>query len=332
MKKVRWGLIGCGDIARKRVATALQDQRNSELIAVSRADYSKADAFAREFGARQWHADWRDLVKNPEIDAVYIATPVNLHAEQTTAAAAQGKHILCEKPMAMSLIECERMITACQSASVKLGIAYYRRFYPVINRIKQLIREGDLGEVSLLQMNAFEYFDRRPGEPRDWLLQKQKSGGGPMMDFGCHRIEVMLNLLGPITRVKSMLSAKRLRPRDVEDTAVALMQFVGGAMGLLSVTHASFINQDTLHIYFTRGMLGVEMLNDGLLRIIDTAGERYEAHPPHKNLHVPLVQDFVRAVLTDTQPESNGECGLEVSRVLQSIYEGDVASGDSELS
>ena len=99
--------------------------------------------FAEEFGARKWFADWRELLTDDEIDAVYIATPVHLHAEQTIAAAEAGKHILCEKPMGLNVAECDRMIAACAANNVKLSIAYYRHFYPVIARVKEIIASGE---------------------------------------------------------------------------------------------------------------------------------------------------------------------------------------------
>src|SRR5258706_14084785 len=136
MKQLRWGLIGCGDIAQKRVAPALRDLGACQLIAVNRAQSELGAAFAKEFGAQRWYLDWKKLLLDEEIDAVYIATPVHLHAEQTIAAAKAGKHVLCEKPMAMNVSECDQMIDACQSYNVKLGVAYYRHFYPVVDRIK----------------------------------------------------------------------------------------------------------------------------------------------------------------------------------------------------
>lgn len=321
MRKLRWGLIGCGDIAHKRVAPALRDLGNCELVAVSRADYIKAHSFAREYGATRYYADWKDLVADPDIEAIYIATPVYLHAKQTIMAAEYGKHVLCEKPMALNATECDKMIAACSTNKVKLTIAYYRHFYPVLNRIKELIRGGSIGEISLIQMNAFEFFDHKPGEPRYWLLQKEFSGGGPMMDFGCHRIEVMLNLFGPVKEVRSVTSAHLLQQRDVEDTVVAIMQFVNGAMGVLSVTHASQVRKDTLDIYATRGMLSVPVLNDGTLIILNADGERIEKYPPHTNLHLPLVENFTAAVLDDSKPVVTGEHGREVSLILDAIYE-----------
>src|SRR6478736_8492168 len=206
MTRLRWALVGAGDIARKRIAPALRDLPNCDLVSVSRSRADLAESFANEFGARKWFADWRDQMSDDEIEAVYIATPVYLHAEQTIAAAHAGKHVLCEKPMGLSARECDEMIAACQANNVKLGIAYYRRFYPAAIRAKEIIDSGEIGKVSVAQINAFEFFDPPADDPRRWLLDKTRSGGGPMMDFGCHRIEVLMNLLGQIGRVEGMTS------------------------------------------------------------------------------------------------------------------------------
>ena len=154
MKQLGWGLIGCGDIAQKRVAPAIRDLASCELIAVNRAQSELAASFAKQFGARKWYLDWKKLLRDEEIDAVYIATPVHLHAAQTIAAAEAGKHVLCEKPMAMNVRECDQMMEACRSNKVKLGIAYYRHFYPVVERIKAIIKSGEIGTSVLAQINA----------------------------------------------------------------------------------------------------------------------------------------------------------------------------------
>ena len=203
---IRWGLIGAGDIARKRVAPALRDSPSCELVAVSRARAELAEEFARAFGARTWYPRWQDLLADPSIDAVYIATPVNLHAEQAIAAAEAGKHVLCEKPMAMDVAECDRMIAAARAHAVALGVAYYRHFYPAVLRVKELLASGELGRPVIAQINAFERFNPAPGEPRYWFVQKAQAGGGPMFDFGCHRIEVLMHLLGGVTEVRGLVA------------------------------------------------------------------------------------------------------------------------------
>ena len=321
MRKVGWGLIGCGDIARRRVAPALRDLDNCELIVVSRADAERAEVFAREFGAKRWHADWRDLIEDPEIEAVYVATPVHLHAAQAIAAAEAGKHVLCEKPMALSVGECARMNAAAEASGVRLGVAYYRRFYPAVERVAELLRSGEIGAPVLAQMNAFERFEPAPDHPRRWLLERRLSGGGPMFDFGCHRVEVLLNLFGRAAAVKGLTSNAAFA-REVEDTACALIEFEGGAQAVLSVTHAAREPQDTLEVFGTRGSVRADVLNDGRLRIKTDAGEREESHTPHPNLHQPLIDDFARAVVEGRSPRVDGAAGQAVSEVLELIYKG----------
>ncbi|HVF86918.1 MAG TPA: Gfo/Idh/MocA family oxidoreductase [Pyrinomonadaceae bacterium] len=322
MRKLKWGLIGCGDIARRRVAPALRDLPDCELVAVSRAHFSEAESFAREFGARKWFEDWRELVADHEIDAVYIATPVRPHAAQTIAAARAGKHVLCEKPMAMDTTECDEMIAACRDNGVKLGVAYYRRFYPVVERVKNILESGEIGTPVIAQINAFEWFDPPPDHPRRWLLKREESGGGPMMDFGCHRVEVLTNLLGSIRATRGFNSNVLFR-REVEDTSVALFEFESGARGVLSVTHASREPQDTLDIFGSEGSIHVNVLNNGEARIKVGDAERVEKHPHHENMHLLLIADFTEAVVSNREPAVNGAAGCEVARVIEAIYSGD---------
>jgi 1,5-anhydro-D-fructose reductase (1,5-anhydro-D-mannitol-forming) len=317
--KTGWGLIGCGDIARKRVAPALRDIEASDFVAVSRSNFEKAEEFAREFGARRWYKDWRELIRDDEISAVYVATPVHLHAEQAIAAAEAGLHILCEKPMAMTTAECSRMIEAAEANGVKLGIAYYRRFYPVIDRLKSIIESGEIGKPVMVQLNAFEKFDPAPSNPRGWLLKKEISGGGPMFDFGCHRIEVLINLFGFPWRTES-LTSNHLLGRDVEDTATAVFQFDNGAQGVLSVSHAAQEPQDTLMLFGTTGTARIPVLNSGNITVSNEAGEQVADYAPHKNVHQPLIEDFIDAIANNRGPKVDGRLGLDVNRVLEDIY------------
>jgi len=319
MSLVRWGLIGAGDIVHKRVAGALRNARESELVAVSRARADLVERFAREVGAPRWHASWRELVVDPEIDAVYVATPVRLHAEQTIAAAEGGKHVLCEKPMAMNAAECDRMIAACLANNVRLGVAYYRRFYPAVRRAADILASGAIGEPVFAQMIASEPFDPRPGAPRFWLVQRSESGGGPMADFGCHRLEVLLHLLGPVRQVKSLVANVVLR-RDVEDTAVALLEFERGACAVVAATNAAAERQDTLDVFGTKGSLRVESLNSGEIVLRIAGQDGLESHPPPANVHVPLVEDFVSAVRARRDPTVDGHAGRAVALVQDAIY------------
>jgi len=318
MSVVRFGLIGCGDIAQKRVAPALRDSPLCELLAVSRAHAQFAESFAKQFGARRWYADWRELLLDEEINAVYVATPVHLHSEQVIAAAESGKHVLCEKPMALNPSECDRMIAACEHSGVTLEVAYYRHFYPVVRRIREIIDSGEIGTPVIAQVNAFEWFDPDPTHPRAWLLDKKQSGGGPMFDFGCHRIEVLLDLFGSVSEVEA-ITANNFFQRDVEDVATAILKFEQGTVATLSVAHCAREPQDTLEVFGSNGSLHVSVLNEGSLRVIAETGERTESHPPAVNLHQPLIEDFAQAVLDGRPPVVTGEIGRAVAEIENKI-------------
>jgi predicted dehydrogenase len=328
---VGWGLVGCGDIAAKRVAAALRDAPHSALVTVARARAELAESFARSHGARRWHADWRDVLRDPEVDAVYLATPVRLHAEQAVAAAEAGKHVLCEKPMALDAAGCDRMIAAARAHAVRLGVAYYRHHYPVVARLRQLLATGVLGRPVLAQAQCFERFDTAPDGPRAWFLRRSESGGGPMMDFGCHRIEVLLDLLGPVRAVDASLSNVLFRERDVEDTGVARLSFASGAEAVVTATHAAAERRDSFEVVGSEGSAHAPVLNDGLLRVVTRDGTHEERHPPHANLHQPLVEDFVRAVREVREPQVGGAVGRDVSIVLDAIY-GRAPRGEKQTS
>ena len=319
LSKVRWGLIGCGDISRKRVAPALRDSPLCELIAVSRARAELAESFAGEFGARRWYSEWQQLLLDQEIDCIYVATPVHLHAEQTIAAAEAGKHVLSEKPMALDVAECDRMIDACRANNVKLGVAYYRHFYPVVRRVKELVDSGELGVPIIVQVNAFEWFDPKPSDARSWLIRKELSGGGPMFDFGCHRIEVLVDIFGEVSDVKATL-ASTFFDREVEDVAAAVFQFERGTCGTLTVSHAAREPQDTFDLFCSNGSIHIPVLNEGTMRIVSGDGERTEAHPNTKNIHQPLIDDFARAVLENREPVVTGDIGRKVALLEEMIY------------
>ena len=225
-RPVRWGLIGCGDISEKRVAPALRDAPGSALVAVARAQADKAADFAARHGASRSYADWRDLVRDEGLDAVYVATPVRLHAEQAVAAAEAGKHVLCEKPMALDPASCERMIAAARAHDVRLGVAYYRHHYPVVRRLRGLIDSGEIGGPVLALdpgLRALRPASRAParlapaagriGGRSDGRFRLPPRGGAPRP---------------PGTRRGgARLSAARVRfkDREVEDTCVGRLRF-----------------------------------------------------------------------------------------------------------
>lgn len=319
MRVLRWGLVGCGDIVRRRIAPALKALDSCALAGVARHAADRLEACREELAAARGFGDWQDLVTADDVDAVYIATPVWQHAEQTIRALAAGKHVLCEKPLAMDLAECDRILAAADISQGFLGVAYYRHYYPAVIRMREIIASGEIGSVILARLDAAETFLPAKDHSRRWILEKCRAGGGSLMDFGCHRVEVLLNLLG---RVKSATGTTgRVYPdHDVEDTATVALAFQGGATGLVTVIRGGTEAYDTVYIQGTEGSIRVDTLNAGRMTVSTPAGIRRETWPCHANPHLPLIETFTCDVLEGRPPAVDGHLGREVQRIIDAVY------------
>ena len=317
---VRWGIIGCGDIARKRVAGAIQDDPNSRLLAVCRRDMDKLRCFCEDFGIDRSYTDDAQLIADPEIDAVYVATPVHLHLPQTIVAARAGKHVLVEKPMALSVAECDTMIAACRDAGVKLGVAYYRRFYPVVLRMKQLLAEGAIGTPMAVSAVTSSPFPLAPGDDGYWRVRPDEGGGGALMDIGSHRLNLFLDLFGDVAQVHAQCGTVAA-DYEAEDTATVLLKFASGVHGTLQCYFGTATEADEFTILGTDGRLCCSPLNGSTLGVETAGNRRNEEHPPHDNLHAPLVSDFTTAILEDREPTVTGAEGRVCNEVMYRAYE-----------
>lgn len=314
---VRWGLLGCGDIARKRVADALIDAPNSRLVAVCRRNAEQVRQFADEYGVERTYGDAAELLRDAEIDAVYIATPPHLHLPQTLAAAAAGKHVLVEKPMAVSAAECRSMVAACRAAGVKLGVAYYRRFYPIVRRMKAILASGEIGRPMLI--SAATSTTMQPGAEGAWRLVPTQAGGGALMDIGSHRLNLFLDLFGPVAGVAAVCDTLA-GDYQAEDCATLVLRFESGAHGSLHCLFNTAADLDDFCIVGSKGRLQANPLNGGEL-VIDLGNtERVEDCPPPANLHGPLIEDFVAAVLERRDPVVTGEEGVRVNALMEHAY------------
>ncbi len=318
MQKLRWGLIGCGDVVQKRVAAAITDDPHSELVAACRRDPQALDAFCQLWSIDKPYCDAAELVGDADIDAVYIATPVAEHLPQTLLAAAAGKHVLVEKPMAMDVAQCDAMITACRQADVRLGVAYYRRFYPLVERVEQLLQAGAIGTpLGISAVTATPLALPAEGQPV-WRMLPEAGGGGALMDVGSHRINVFLHCLGEIVEVKA-ICRNVAADYAAEDSAVLLLRFASGPLGTLQC-HFGADDPDAFTIIGTRGQLSARPLNGDQLLIEIDEQTRTESHPPADNFCAPLIADFVAAVRAGRAPQVDGCEGRETNRVLAEAY------------
>lgn len=318
-RPIRWALCGAGDICEKRVAPALRDLSEAIPHSVSRNNVALLQDFAGRYGFEKTFKDWKDQFKDPEAEAVYIATPVNLHYRQALFAMEQGKHVLCEKPMALNRRDGQKMIDAAKANNVRFGIAYYRRFYPIVKRIRELLKNREIGEPVYVQIQNFEPFNREKGEPRYWLLEPEISGGGPMMDMGCHRIELLSYLFGDVTKVVSTTETLRFN-RKVEDTSVALLKFGNNCLANIASHHSVEEPRDTLEIYGTAGSIHVENLNKGIYSINKAGKIVDDICHPLENAHAPLIANFCKSVREETEPAITGESALKTTEILDSVY------------
>jgi 1,5-anhydro-D-fructose reductase (1,5-anhydro-D-mannitol-forming) len=213
---LNWIVIGIGDITRRRVIPAIQAEPRSRLYGVVTRDPAKAG----EYGVPSWKT-LGDALSDSGVQVVYVGTPVFLHGPQTIASLRAGKHVLCEKPMAMNEAQAKSMVRAAEESGRKLGVAYYRRCYPKVQRAKQLIEQGIIGKPLVAELTNHMWFDG--SGDRAWLFDPAKSGGGPLFDIASHRIDVLNFLFGQPQRVTAQLS-NAVHRYAVEDNATVMIE------------------------------------------------------------------------------------------------------------
>jgi len=281
---LNWIVIGIGDIATRRVIPAIQAEPRSRLYGLVTHDPAKA----APYGVRVWE-DLDQALLDPEVHAVYVGTPVFLHAPQTIQSLRAGKHVLCEKPMAMNEAEARSMLNASDGSAKTFGVAYYRRTYPKVQRAKQMLAAGAIGKPVLAELTSHAWFDGKGS--RSWLVDPVKAGGGPLFDIASHRIDVLNFLFGQPLRVTAQLS-NVVHHYAVEDNATVMIEYADGVRGVVDVRWHSKVNRDECCIRGTDGEMELSPLNGPDL-VYPGAHERLL---PHANLHYPMLENFVDAV------------------------------------
>ena len=301
-----WLVVGIGDITRKRVLPAILSEPRSRLAGVVTREPAKAEPY----GVKSW-IDLTAALAGCDATAVYIATPVFMHASQTIEAFAAGRHVLCEKPMALNYAEAAAMQRASENARRTLGISYYRRMYPKVDRARQLIEAGVIGRPVFAEATAHDWFNPL-GTVRDWLADPKQSGGGPLRDIASHRIDLMNYLFGKPIRASGHLSTL-VQPLPVEDNATVIIDYEGGVRGLVDVRWHSKVARDEFRVRGTEGEIDLSPLNGP--ELVHPGGIERIAAPD--NLHYPCIEDFVTAVVRGILPRSYGEGALAAEWVME---------------
>jgi 1,5-anhydro-D-fructose reductase (1,5-anhydro-D-mannitol-forming) len=296
---LNWIVLGIGDISIRRVIPGIQAEPRSRLYGLVTRDPAKA----KPYNVRAWTA-LDEALADPAVDAVYVATPVYLHAPQTIQALRAGKHVLCEKPMAMNEAEAQSMVRAAEETGKTFGVAYYRRMYPKLQRAKHLLAAGVIGQPVLAELTCHGWFDENESY-RNWLIDPALAGGGPLFDVASHRIDVLNYLFGQPGRVTGQLS-NAVHHYAVEDNATVMIEYAGGLRGIVDVRWHSKIARDECRIRGTEGEMEMSPLNGP--ELIYPGGR--ETLPPHANLHYPMIENFVDAVLGKAALVASGASSL----------------------
>ncbi len=322
MDQVRWGMIGCGNVTEVKSGPAFSEIAGSSLVAVMRRDGEKAREYAARHGVPKWYADADVLIGDPEVNAVYIATPPDSHAEYTCKAAAAGKPVYVEKPMARTYAECERMIAACEQAGVPLFVAYYRRRLPLFLKVKELVASEAVGEVRFVSIRL-----TRPPSPEDfdrehlpWRVLPEIAGGGYFYDLGAHQLDFLDYVFGPVVEVQGHV-ANQAGLYPAEDLVCGTFTFASGVVGsgVWCFTTSEQDRIDRTEIVGSAGKIVYATFEAEPLRVETDEGVqeyRFEA-PAH--IQQPLIQTVVDELLGRGSCPSTGVTGARTTWVMESL-------------
>jgi 1,5-anhydro-D-fructose reductase (1,5-anhydro-D-mannitol-forming) len=311
MTKNGWGLVGTGRIADDRILPGINAHSGNRLIGVVSRDQGRADTFAKKFGAQHAYTSYDDLLRNPDVTVVAIHTPNSQHADQAVAAARAGKHVFCDKPMATSVADAERIVRECEKAGVKLGINFHNRFMPCFIETRRIIASGEIGEVHHVQLEASP--GARPGARlATWRVDPAAAGLGTTYSIGVHVFDILRFLLASEV---TMVSAFFDTPRGVmEETNVSMLRFANGVLAQLSVHEKSPFPHNDFVIYGAKGrLLGRGLTRSragGELQVTTTDGKTRTIEFPATNAHGTCVAAFSDALLNGREPVPSGIDGL----------------------
>ena len=319
MQTVGWGIIGCGDVTEKKSGPGFAKAKGSELRAVMRRDAAKAKDYAARHKVPKWYSDAAELLRDPDVNAVYIATPPAFHLKYTLMAAEAGKPVYVEKPMAINLKECEDMVETCRQKGVPLYVAYYRRALPRFMKVKELIDTGALGEVHSFQIVLHQppkEEDKGPQVP--WRVDPALAGGGYFIDLAPHTLDFMDYLFGPIIDVQGYADNKA-GLYSAEDNVAAVFRTKQHLLGTGIWSFSTDNEADEVRINGTKGYLSFASFADEPVRLrTDEREEDFIIENP-QHVQQPLIQLVVDELLGRGTCPSTGQSALRTTRITDEL-------------
>lgn len=334
-KKVKWGVIGSGGIARRRtIPEGIMPARNAQLAAVCGVNRQANAVLARQYGAEA--VDDVAALLQTDIDAVYIATPPDLHREQAAACAQAGKHVFCEKPLGVSVADAEALIAACRCAGVRLGTAFMMRYQAQHQAALKLIQEGGLGTPVFGRAQLSCWYPPMKGA---WRQDPARAGGGSLIDMGGHCIDLLEMYFGTVRAVSCFIH-RAVHGYATEDSAVVSLFFAGGALGAVDAFFCipDDASRNRLELYgslgsiLAEGTIGQDASGRMVARLDDKApgydsrqarapGGGVVIDPPSVNTYRAEIEEFSQAILDGREPLIGAQAGLHSQKVLAACYE-----------
>ncbi|WP_019914896.1 Gfo/Idh/MocA family protein [Paenibacillus sp. HW567] len=294
-RQLRWGIMGCAQIATGSVMPAIQESETGIIGAVASRGLDKSSAVAREFGVEKAYGSYEELLADPDIDAVYIPLPNHLHREWVLRAAEAGKHVLCEKPIALSSHEAAEMAEACRKAGVHLAEAYMYRHHPRIAELREIIKRGDIGDLRSIR-GTFTYND---AEDTSNIRFKSAWGGGALFDVGCYPLSAARLLFGAEPEAATVQAIFSPEHDHVDMMASGLVEFPGGVSLIFDCGMWAY-NRQLLEVLGTEGRIEIPMPFNARFEdaafYVHTGGQVKRVEATGANPYVRQADDFAAAV------------------------------------
>ena len=297
MKQINWGFIGCGEVTEKKSGPAFNEVEGSQVVAVMSRSENKARSYAERHHIRKWYTDAQELIDDPDVNAIYIATPPSSHATFAIMAMRAGKPVYIEKPLAASYNDCIRINRISEQTGVPCFVAYYRRDLPYFQKVKEIIENGTIGKVINVQIRFSvppRDLDYKNEKELPWRLQPDIAGGGYFYDLAPHQIDLLQNIFGVITRAHGY-PANRAHLYKAEDTVSACFFFENGVTGSGSwcfVGHES-AKEDCIEVIGDKGSLSFSVFTYEPIVLITSEGKQSITVPNPSYVQLPMIKHVI---------------------------------------
>jgi predicted dehydrogenase len=320
MKTIHWGILGCGDVTEVKSGPAFQKVHHSKLQAVMRRNPAKSEDYARRHKVPVWYNDANDLINDPQVDIVYIATPPDSHREYTLKVAAAGKPVYVEKPMARNYRECLDMIAACEQANIPLFTAYYRRSLPAFIKIKELIDRQQIGDVRFINVQLYQPSYEKDYDTADlpWRVMPEIAGGGYFIDLASHTLDLLDFFFGPATEANGLISNQaKLYP--AEDTVAANIRFKSGILVSGIWCFCASKREDLVTIVGTDGTISFSTFQEREVILENKNGRTTWPFVKPEHIQQPHIESIVNQLNGTGRCPSDGNSAARTNWVMDQI-------------